>query len=94
MKGEKKKKNKFLYKNINLEQWDIMEYLHYNMGIKKPMQLNARKIGNHLDVPEKKVKSHLSKLKNEKLITLKKLFITRKGMRTKKSYERKYDPSP
>lgn len=100
MKGEKKgkkkkiKKNKqkFLYDKINNDQWEIMEYLHYNMGTKKPEQLSSRKIAIHLDWKPEKATKNLVSLKNKKLISSKKLFLTSFGKKVKKSYEKKYDP--
>ena len=94
MKKGKNKNEKFLYDKINYDQWDVMEYLHYNMGTFKPERLNSRQIGRHLDQRPEKITKILNSLKEKKLITPKKLFITPFGKKVKLSYERKYEPDP
>ena len=93
-KKSTKKKEKFLYDKIDYDQWDVMEYLHYNMGIYKPMKLTSRDIGSHLDQRPEKIKKILDSLKKKKLITQKKQFLTEYGKKVKLSYERKYEPDP
>lgn len=89
-----KKANKKDYDRINQDQWEILEYIHYNMGIKRPYELSPSKIGDHLDFNENKVKKALKELRDNKILTPKQFRITKAGMKIKKSYEKQYDPDP
>lgn len=99
--SEHKKSNPGINKNvsksedkINNDQWQILEYIHYNSGVKKPMDLNVPKISDWLDIDEKEVKNAIRDLRDKEILSPKELKITNAGMRIKESYERKYDPSP
>ncbi len=88
---ETSKKIEYLYDKINYNQWEILEYIHWNSHNKNPTEVNVRIFSNHLDMEENKVRKLIIDLKNKKILTQKQLKISKKGFKVKKSFERKYD---